>query len=261
MSGAPSTTREAAAPRAGPRRSVERGLGAVVPRCRRSNRCLGVADDVRDLVAAVNGCACVVDHMVDRARSPVQRTPSARRGACTPGVSGTSKAWVAWSDRVRRCEDVAARYPSPRAPAPSHPPCRPRTPCDAVVLQAAWSGASYGISFWKKIVRPRSPFQITSYFWKCSTNRPVAVTSSPLTITPVSAVFAVQPTPVAVVGAPGPDVVEDRRVAVDLEAVVALPDVRRRRCGRRRPEPVGSVGARRGCCSLPACRPAAAPAS
>ena len=31
--------------------------------------------------------------------------------------------------------------------------------------QAAWFGGSYGISFWKKIVRPRWPFQMTLYFW------------------------------------------------------------------------------------------------
>src|SRR6185437_6125005 len=42
---------------------------------------------------------------------------------------------------------------------------------------------------------PCWPFQITSVFWKCSTNRPYAVTLSPLTTMPVSAVLAVQPTP------------------------------------------------------------------
>ena len=44
------------------------------------------------------------------------------------------------------------------------------------------------------------------------------MTLSPLTIRPVSAVFTVQPTPAAVVGAPGPDVVDDRVVAVDQQA-------------------------------------------
>ena len=31
--------------------------------------------------------------------------------------------------------------------------------------QAAWLGTSYGISFWKKIVLPFSPFHSTWYFW------------------------------------------------------------------------------------------------
>src|SRR3954451_363815 len=45
------------------------------------------------------------------------------------------------------------------------------------------------------IVLPFSPAQKTSYFWKCSTKRPVAVTLSASTRTPVSAVLTVQPTP------------------------------------------------------------------
>ena len=34
------------------------------------------------------------------------------------------------------------------------------------------------------MTRPFSPFQSVLYFWKCSTNRPVAVTLSPFTMTP-----------------------------------------------------------------------------
>src|SRR5260370_4456655 len=41
---------------------------------------------------------------------------------------------------------------------------------------------------------PSLPFQMTLYFWKCSTNSPVAVTWSPFTTRPVSAVLTVQPT-------------------------------------------------------------------
>src|SRR5205823_14557609 len=69
---------------------------------------------------------------------------------------------------------------------------KPRTPSCS---QAAWFGGSYGISFWNMIVLPFSPFQTTSSFWKCSTKRPVAVTSSPLTTTPVSAVLLVHTMP------------------------------------------------------------------
>jgi hypothetical protein len=43
-------------------------------------------------------------------------------------------------------------------------------------IQADWLGGSYGISFWKKTSSPCSPFQITSYFWKCSTASPWAST-------------------------------------------------------------------------------------
>jgi hypothetical protein len=49
---------------------------------------------------------------------------------------------------------------------------------------------------------------------------------SPLTTTPVSAVLLVQPTPAAVVGSPGPDVVQQCVVGVDLEADRRLADVR-----------------------------------
>src|SRR5918999_4179295 len=56
-------------------------------------------------------------------------------------------------------------------------------------IQSAWVGGSYGSSFWYRIVTPRSPFQTVLYCWKCSTNSPVAVTSSPLTTTPLRPVF------------------------------------------------------------------------
>jgi hypothetical protein len=39
---------------------------------------------------------------------------------------------------------------------------------------------------------PPWPFQTVSYFWKCSTARPYAVTLLPLTIRPVAAVSEVQ---------------------------------------------------------------------
>src|SRR4051812_6786189 len=61
--------------------------------------------------------------------------------------------------------------------------------------QAAALGGSYGNSFWKKIVLPPLPFQTTLYFWKCSTNRPYAITLLPLTTRPESAGLVVQPAP------------------------------------------------------------------
>ena len=39
---------------------------------------------------------------------------------------------------------------------------------------------------------PFSPFQTVLYSWKCSTNRPVAVTLSPLTTTPLRPMFVFQ---------------------------------------------------------------------
>ena len=83
---------------------------------------------------------------------------------------------------------------------------------------AAWFGASYAFSFWKKIVRPRSPFHCTSYLLKCSTNSPVASTSSPLTSRPVVGAVGLPAHPVAVVGPPDPGVVDDRVVVVDHHA-------------------------------------------
>src|SRR5919206_2432133 len=76
------------------------------------------------------------------------------------------------------------------------------------------------------IVLPFSPFQITSYFWKCSAKSPVAITSSPFTTTPVSAVLLVQPTPPPW-SAPHPQM-SSRIVwsAFTSSAVVTLP-----RCG------------------------------
>ena len=80
------------------------------------------------------------------------------------------------------------------------------------------------------------------------------MTSSPLTTTPWSAVFCVQPTPGAVVGAPGPDVVQDHVVAVHHQAGGRLAGVRpadaeehvlqRRRVGgarRRAGRPCGAL--------------------
>jgi len=63
-------------------------------------------------------------------------------------------------------------------------------------------------------VTPRSPFQIVLYSWKCSTKSPVAVTSSPLTMTPLRPRFVFQ-------RSVSPDV-----VAVDLERDAGLADVR-----------------------------------
>src|SRR4051812_8079367 len=65
---------------------------------------------------------------------------------------------------------------------------------DAVVLVGGLGRRIVGSSFWKKMFSPSLPFQITLYFWKCSTNRPVAVTWSPFTTRPVSAVLTVHPT-------------------------------------------------------------------
>src|SRR5512134_2136606 len=59
-------------------------------------------------------------------------------------------------------------------------------------IQSAWVGGSYGSSFWYRIVVPSWPFQIVLYCWKCSTNRPVAVTPSPLTTTPFRPVLVFQ---------------------------------------------------------------------
>src|SRR3954452_8095968 len=103
---------------------------------------------------------------------------------CTPGRFGTSKPFAVWIDGLFWLKTytpppyrwwVRTRSPTLYAAYPSFVPS----------IQSAWVGGSYGSSFWKKIVVPRSPFQTTLLRWKCSTNRPVAVTLSPLTTTPL----------------------------------------------------------------------------
>ncbi len=86
------------------------------------------------------------------------------------------------------------------------------------------------------MTRPFSPFHTVLNVWKCSTNRPVAVTFAPLTMTPFVPMLvchrSVSPfTPVgepldAVVSAPHPGVVDQHVVGVDLERGGRLSGVR-----------------------------------
>ena len=129
-------------------------------------------------------------------------------------------------------------------------------------IHAAWLGGSYGISFWKKIVRaalavPDEVRTSGSARRKAGGDHIVAVDDD------AGVGRVARPADAAtVIGAPRPDVVEDHVVAVDFEAPVALPT-----CGppmrkKTSESSVGSFGSLRSAPLSPCrCRPGAAPAS
>ena len=69
------------------------------------------------------------------------------------------------------------------------------TPFFRPLVQAPWSGTSYGGSNWGKYTRPPIPFHSVWCPSRCSLNRPSAVTSSPSTTSPYFVGLAARPAP------------------------------------------------------------------